>query len=134
MTAERAETYARFQIQGKVIEDAYNPTPDGALAVNTSKNGNSYLRLGLEALVGKYPRKYFIMAYMELADEIGSAARVGDIIQLSGQIELKRNEQKGTWEYTFTARKFALVDQALQNNIEAVKDAFDAADTTDIPF
>jgi len=126
VAAERAETFARFQIQGKFKDDH---------GVRTSSRGTSYLRPRLEVKQAKgFTRDYQVVAFGDLAEEIGDSASEGDIVQLSGEIQLQKNTVSGKWEYLFAARRFELVEQALQNNLEAVKDAFDAYEIDDVPF
>lgn len=124
--SKRADTFTKFQFQGKLLE---NP------AVQTSAKGNSYSRVKLECGVGpqKYPRKFLAVAFGDTAEEIARGSAQGDIILLSGSIEPQRR-QDGTWDNSFVAKSFKLVEQALQNDMAAVKDAFDAQEDDGVPF
>jgi hypothetical protein len=126
VAAERAETFARFQIQGKLKDNH---------GVRTSRRGGLYLRPKLEVKQAKgFTRDYQVVAWNDLAEEIADSVSDGDIVQLSGEIQLQKSTVSGKWEYLFAARRFELVEQALQNNLEAVKDAFDAYEIDDVPF
>ncbi len=124
--SKRADTFTKFQFQGKLLE---NP------AVQTSAKGNSYSRVKLECGVGpqKFPRKFLAVAFGEIAEQIADGSAQGDIILLSGSIEPQRR-QDGTWDNSFVAKSFKLVEQALQNSPELVDAAMGAADDDSIPF
>jgi len=124
---KRAETYARWQIQGKV-KDHHD--------LRTSANGNSYMRVKLEAGVGpqKFTRSFLGVAFGQTAEDIANGSAQGDIIHLSGEIQHQKNEKTGYWENSFIVRSFKLVEQALQNSPELVAAAMAEADDSSIPF
>lgn len=125
--SKRADTYAKWQIQGKV-KDQHD--------LRTSANGNSYMRVKLEAGVGpqKFTRSFLGVAFGQTAEDIANGSAQGDIIQLSGEIQPQKNDKTGYWENSFIVRSFKLIEQALQNNPELVDSAIGAADDDEIPF
>ncbi len=127
MSAEPIGTYATFTIQGRLKRNT---------GVQISAKGTSYLRPKLEVAQkgNTFTRDYQVVAFGDVAEEIGDNASDGDIIQLAGEIQLQKNQKSGFWEYVLVARSFKMIEQALQNNIEAVKEAFDATEDDAIPF
>ncbi len=124
---DMTNTYAAFKIQGR-LEDR----PE----VQTSKSGNAYLRFKLKAGQGpkKYPRSYFLVAFGDTADAIGNGAERDDIIAVSGEMQINKNETRGMWETTYVARKFEVIEKSVNNDETLGAAAMKDVDLDPIPF
>jgi hypothetical protein len=119
--------YARFKVIGRLIEN---------LNVQTSKSGNSYLRFAVQVASGPkmYNRKWFLIAFGEKADALGTLGAEGDTIEVVGQMEMSKNQQTERWETTLVVETGKLLQKAPQNEPGAVDAAQKQADVFDAEF
>lgn len=121
------DTYAHFKIQGKVKEE---------LKLQTSSKGSSYLRFQVRAGQGpnKYPRSYFLIAFGDVAEQIARTAKRDDVVVVVGELQINKNETRGLWETTYVVRRCEVVEHSVNNNVDMLKEAFDATEEDGIPF
>jgi hypothetical protein len=126
MTEEIKES-ARFKIVGRLLDN---------LEVQTSKAGNSYLRFAVQVASGPrlYTRKWFLIAFGEQADALGSLGAQGDTVEVLGRMEMSKNQTTERWETTLVVESGKKLAEAPQNDPAAVKAAQARADIDDIGF
>ena len=122
--SEYLKPMAVYRIVGNVASDT---TP------KISKRDTPYVSFKVDVPYGTGDKawSYWMIAFDDLAEEIGAKCKQGDQIDIKGELGRKK-DQNGSWGISLTARKLEAVVQ--QYTQDAVDDAMGAADGDDIPW
>jgi hypothetical protein len=118
---------AEFRIVGRVFD-----TP----ILKVSAKGTNYIKPTVQVKAGPkaFPRKWFVVGFGDIADDFSLNAKVGDTVEVKGELQIQKNTTTDRWETSYIMREFKTLAEAPENNEESIAEAFGAADITDVEF